>query len=329
MGVLNFGAGEAMAISRRKFIIGGVGTAAVAGGCRSICGDMPRHRSDYAGISIGAITYSFAQMPQFPTGCTKRFIRDAGLGSVELMDRDFERDIGVVPFRHIQAKHLTKEQKVAISQWRETADMKPLEDFRAEYETEGIGIHIVKFGDIGCPWMYSWKEAEYMFRATRALGARVITREVPKVADWSAFKATTEKLIPLMDEYDVDIAFHNHAQIAADTYDGALLGYSDHFKINFDIGNYVAANDDDPLRFVKKYRDRLASIHVKDRRRRNGPELPFGTGDTPLKELFAMMKAEGIDVPCDIEVEFEIPHGSDAVRETDNSRKFCRRSIIG
>jgi len=125
----------------------------------------------------------------------------------------------------------------------------------------------------------------------------------------------------------VDIAFHNHAQIAANTYDGALLGYSDHFKINFDIGNYVAANDDDPIAFVKKYRDRIASIHIKDRKRNNGPECPFGTGDTPLKELFAAMKVEAMDVSCDIEVEFPVPQGSDAVRETGKCREYCRNAM--
>ena len=314
--------------SRRSFIEG-MGAAALLGGCCSSYCKLPRHRSDYAGIRIGAITYSFAQMPEFPKGCTEKFILGAGLGSVELMDRDFERDIGIVPFRHIQAKSLTKEQKVAISQWREKADMKPLEDFRAAYEAVGIGIHIVKFGDIGCPWMYSWKEAEYMFKATRVLGARIITREVPKVAEWADFKAIAEKLIPLMNEYDVDIAFHNHAQIGANTYDGALLDYSDHFRINFDIGNYVAANDDDPLAFVEKYASRISSIHVKDRRRDNGPELPFGTGDTPIKGLFALLKTKSLDMPCDIEVEFPIPQGSDAVQETDKCREFCRRAILG
>ena len=317
-----------MDMTRRGFI-GGLSAAALAAGCKSTLGRLPRHRSDYAGIRIGAITYSFAQMPELPRGCTKAFILAAGLGSVELMDRDFERDIGVI-HREIPAKYLTKEQKVAISEWRETADLAPLRDFRAEYDDAGIGIHIVKFGDIGCPWMHSWKEAEYMFKATRALGARVITREVPKVADWPTFKETADKLIPLMDEYDVDIAFHNHAQIAADTYDDILLDYSPHFKINFDVGNYVAANADaDICAFVRKYRGRLASIHVKDRKRDNGPECVFGTGDTPLRELFACLKAEKIDVPCDIEVEFAVPEGSDAVKETGKCREFCRRAILG
>lgn len=313
-------------ISRRTFL-GGAASAVAAAGCSSLTCGLPRHRSDYDGVRIGAITYSFAQMPAFPRGCTKGFILGAKIGSVEMMDRDFERDIGV-KFRDIPAGKLTQAQKVAISQWREMAGMGPLEDFRKAYEAAGIGMHIVKFGDIGQPWMYSWKEAEYMFRATRALGARVITREVPKPEEWAAFRPTAEKLDALAREYDVDIAFHNHAQIAANTYDGALLGYSDHFKINFDIGNYVAANDDDPCALVKKYADRIASIHVKDRCRGNGAEKPFGSGDTPLAELFATLKAEHIDVPCDIEMEFAIPAGSDAVRETLACNEWCRKRLL-
>ena len=117
-----------MNITRRAFL-GSAASAGIASGCRSLVGSVPRHRSDYDGVRIGAITYSFAKMPGFPKGCTKGFILAAGLGSVELMDRDFERDLGIVPFRHIHAKHLTKAQKVAISCWRETAEMKPLEDF--------------------------------------------------------------------------------------------------------------------------------------------------------------------------------------------------------
>ena len=188
-------------ITRRGFA-GALGAAGLAGGCRAMLGGMPRHRSDYAGIRIGAITYSFAQMPRLPRGCTKGFVLDAGIGSVELMDRDFERDIGVI-HRDIPAKFLSKEQKIAISQWR------------------------------------------------------------------------------------------------------------------------------DICAFVRKYRDRLASIHIKDRKRANGPECAFGSGDTPLAELFACLKRERIDVPCDIEVEFSIPAESDAVKETAKCREYCRRAILG
>ena len=315
-------------LSRRDFIAT-ASSLAVVTGCKSKFGAVPRHRSDFGGISVGAITYSFSKMPQFPKDCTKQFILESGLGSVEMMDYDFEQDLGIVPFRNKRPKFLTKENKVAISQWRETAEMKPLEDFRKRYAASGIFMHIVKFGDIGFPWMYSWKEAEYMFKATRALGARVITREVPKPEDWAQFKSTAEKLIPLMNEYDVDIAFHNHAQISANTYDGLLLDYSDHFKINFDIGNYVAANaEDDPVEFVKKYSSRIASIHVKDRKLNNGPEMPFGKGDTNLPALFDFLKREKLDIPCDIEMEYSIPETSNAVIETQRSLNYCKEFLV-
>ena len=100
--------------------------------------------------------------------------------------------------------------------------------------------------------------------------------------------------------------------------------------INFDIGHYVAANDDDPLAFVKKYHDRIYSMHLKDRTstahgRKN---LAFGTGDTPLTGLFDLMKKEGYRFPCDIELEYKIPAGSNAVREVDVSRMYCKKAIV-
>ena len=99
--------------------------------------------------------------------------------------------------------------------------------------------------------------------------------------------------------------------------------------INFDIGHYVAANDDDPLAFVKKYHDRIFSVHLKDRTSKaNGQKnLAFGKGDTPLKDLFALMQKKGYRFPCDIELEYDIPATSDAVREVDVSRAYCKDAI--
>ena len=56
-------------------------------------------------------------------------------------------------------------------------------------------------------------------------------------------------------------------------------------------------------------------------------DLAFGTGDTPLAGLFALMLREGWRFPCDIELEYAIPKDSDAVREVDVSRRFCRSKI--
>ena len=39
------------------------------------------------------------------------------------------------------------------------------------------------------------------------------------------------------------------------------------------------------------------------------------------------MKREGYRFPCDIELEYAIPAGSNAVREVDVSRLYCKNAI--
>jgi sugar phosphate isomerase/epimerase len=80
---------------------------------------------------------------------------------------------------------------------------------------------------------------------------------------------------------------------------------------------------------VRKYHDRIVSIHIKDRatKAHGQKNLPFGQGDTPLTGLFALMVKEGWKFPCDIELEYAIPQDSDAVREVNISREYCKGKI--
>ena len=44
----------------------------------------------------------------------------------------------------------------------------------------------------------------------------------------------------------------------------------------------------------------------------------------PLAELLALLKRERIDVPCDIELEYAMPKGFDAVKEVGVCNDYCR-----
>ena len=50
----------------------------------------------------------------------------------------------------------------------------------------------------------------------------------------------------------------------------------------------------------------------------------WGTGDTPFKEILATMKRERHTYPAAIELEYDVPSGSDAVKETAKCLDFCR-----
>jgi sugar phosphate isomerase/epimerase len=310
-------------IDRRTFLF--QGAALAASGCVCPFGRC-NAGSVYSGIPVGVITYSYRSMP---VGAYKtlEYVKASGLSEIELMGNDLELDAGA-PMNKLFWK-MSKAEKAQVSAWRKTVDMKRFEAVRDKYEASGVKAHIVKFGNIGASMSQTDDEIEYCFKVAKAMGAGAITREIPDPKKFAAWKPIALRLAKFAEKYDIAIAFHNHLQINATTYDGPLLDWSPKFMINLDIGHYVAANDDDPLAVVKKYHDRIYSMHIKDRTstahgRKN---LAFGKGDTPLKGLFDLMKREGYRFPRDIELEYRIPAGSNAVREVDVCRRYCKSAI--
>ena len=75
--------------------------------------------------------------------------------------------------------------------------------------------------------------------------------------------------------------------------------------------------------------DRIASVHLKDRQTpaHGAGNLPWGTGDTPLKEILQLMKQERYAFPASIELEYQVPDGSDAVKETRTCVEYCRNAL--
>jgi hypothetical protein len=61
----------------------------------------------------------------------------------------------------------------------------------------------------------------------------------------------------------------------------AMKDTSTMININLDIGHYTAGNND-AVAFLKKHHDRITHLHIKDRKRDNGPNVQLGTGDTPI-----------------------------------------------
>lgn len=43
------------------------------------------------------------------------------------------------------------------------------------------------------------------------------------------------------------------------------------------------------------------ALHVKDRKKEQGPGMPLGEGDAPVKEVLRMLRDRGWDIPAHIE----------------------------
>ena len=202
--------------------------------------------------------------------------------------------------------------------WRLNVSMDKYKALRELYNNAGVKIHIVKFGSIGNENM-SYGEIDYYFNVAKALGAKGITREISDQA--------AKRLGPIADQHKIMIGFHNHTQLKATTYDGSILSYGKYLGINLDIGHYVAGTNESPIPLIQKHHDRILSLHLKDRKVNNGPNMPFGEGDTPVALILWLMKRERWKFPADIELEYRVPEGSDAVAEVTRCVQFCRESL--
>ena len=300
-----------MNLGRRDFI--GLGLASAAGmctvGCSSTqptCGGNSKSRSWYNGVEVGCITYSYRSMRKKNAEDIVQYAVEDGLGTLELK--------GEVVDEFLKRNG--------------TRDMGRLPALRKMFDDAGVSIHIVKYGGIGGK---NAKEDEYRMAVAKVLGAKCITREIPKASE---YETIGRRCAVLADRHGIFIAFHNHTQIDALTYDGPLLGYSPNLRINFDIGHYVAATTNDarrfidPLAFIEKYHDKIFSIHLKDRttKAHGSKNLEFGKGDTPLAKLLPFLQKKGWPFYCDIELEYSIPKGSNAVKEVARCNAFCRKA---
>ena len=100
---------------------------------------------------------------------------------------------------------------------------------------------------------------------------------------------------------------------------------------NVDLGHFMAATDPGgtPLDFLNKFHDRIASFHLKDRTTAAhcALNLPWGTGETPIKEILTLVQKNKWKIPASIELEYNVPEGSDAVKEVRKCLEYCRGAL--
>jgi sugar phosphate isomerase/epimerase len=292
---------------RRRTFLGSAAalTAASIVPRRLFATSQTKPNSLFGGVQIGVITYSYRSMPSSAEDLLG-YIKQCGISSVELMGGPAEAFAGAPRGRE------------RVQQWRLSASMDRFKALRKMYNDAGVNIHIVKFGDIGNAGM-SDAQIEYYFNVARALGARGITREISEEA--------AQRLGPMADKHKIMIGFHNHTQITPTTYDGDILSHGKYLGINLDIGHYVAGTNHSPIPLIEKFHERILSLHIKDRRVNNGPNMPFGQGDTPLALVLQYMKRSKFPFPADIELEYKVPQDSNAVQEVTKCVNFCEQAL--
>ncbi len=302
-------------VSRRQFI--GAGMFAVAGMALASKGAFansvlaPRKpNSKINGVQIGVITYSFRSMPSTIEDILKYCI-DCNINTIELMGDAAEAYAGAPP------RDKEPDYAARLADWRTTVVMNKFIEIHDMFDNAGISIYAWKPNALGTK--NSDAEITYAFEAGKALGCSHVTVELPDALQ-------TQRLGDLAEKANMMVGYHAHTQATPTLWDLAL-DQSEHNGINLDIGHYVAGTSSSPIDFIKKNHRRILSMHLKDRKFNNGPNKPWGQGDTPIKEVLQLMKQEKYRWPATIEMEYDIPAGSDAVKEVKICREYARVAL--
>jgi len=325
-----------MIYSRREFgklaLAGLPGTALV----RKPFWGPDKPNSIINGVQIGTITYSYRSMPDQSAQALLNYVLTDGISAIELMGEPAEQFAGA-PARGARGtpgggrgrgQSPTPDQQAAqrevrenLRKWRLGVSMNKYKELRKLYNDAGVRIYGLKISP--APDMTD-DEMDYVFNAGEAVGATHVTLELSTdVAFLKCVGAFAEK-------HKVYAAYHSHEQGSMTAFDQAFA-VSKANMANVDFGHYVAAGNvgGTTLQFLQKYHDRIASFHLKDRTtpEQGKKNVLWGTGDTPIKEILQMVKKNKWKMPASIEMEYEVPAGSDAVKEVAKCFQYCKDAL--
>jgi len=287
--------------------------------------------SKFGGVQIGSITYSFRSLP---TDADKviEYCNKSGINALEMLGDTAEAFAGspaanTQPMRMMapppgaapgQRPQMTDEQRKAMAErmqkvreWRETVSMDKFVELRKKFNDAGITIYAYKPNALG--ENNSDGEIEYAMKAAKTLGASSVTVELPSKPEQS------KRLGDFGEKHKMYVGYHAHLQATDNAWDVAL-SQSKYNSLNLDCGHYIAAGGSNTkeslLALIEAKHDRITSIHLKDRttKEHGQKNLVWGTGDTPIVEVLQLMKKKKYKFPATIELEYEVPADSDAVK---------------
>jgi sugar phosphate isomerase/epimerase len=301
----------------------------------TLAGFFSKPNSKFGGVQIGTITYSFRSMPH-DIDQLLQFCIDANVSAIEMMG-DPAEDFAGKPKNPLrmgppgQRAPLTDEQKAQladyakkVAEWRATVSMEKFEEIRKKFHAAGVKIYAFKPNAFGPN--NSDAEVEYGLKAAKALGATSVTVELP------TDPAQSQRLGDLGAKHKVYFGYHTHTQ-ATDTVFDTALSQSPYNSMNLDCGHYIAAGGKNTketlLALIEAKHDRITSLHIKDRTtpEHGAGNVVWGKGDTPIKEILLLIKTKKYKFPATAELEYDIPAGSDAVKELAKCVDFAKNIL--
>jgi sugar phosphate isomerase/epimerase len=307
------------------------------------------------GVQIGSITYSFNSIASDPEAIIKAMV-EIGLGEAELMSNHCEglagapampsfgrgRGAGGAPPPAPAAganagagrrggggrAPLTPEQQAemdqaqaAVAKWRTDTTADTWKAVRKKFNDAGIEVALLCYNMND---RMKDEDIEYGFKMAKGLGVKGITT--------STTLTMAKRIAPIADSHKLLVGYHGHDatndpnQTATLESYATLMAYGKYNGVNLDIGHFTAANYD-AVAFIKEHHAKITNLHLKDRKKDHGMNVPWGQGDTPIRDVLQLLKKEKYGFPANIELEYRIPEDSNVVVEMKKCLAYCKDAL--
>jgi sugar phosphate isomerase/epimerase len=272
------------------------------------------------GVQLGVQSYSFRDLSL--DDAIKAMVAD-GLGDCELFASHIEgghTDQSPMAGFH---NHLTRESFMArdaeMRKWRLTVPTDYFKGVRQKFSDAGIKLYAYNYS---FNEHYTDDEIDRGFEMAKALGVGIITA--------STTVPVAKRVAPFAEKHKMIVAMHGHSdlkdpnQFAKPESFAAALAMSKYFRINLDIGHFTAANYDAVDYITKNHKD-IVLLHLKDRKKNEGDNVPWGGGDTPIKQTLLLLKEKKWPIPAFIEYEYKGAGSSQ--EEVKKCYDYCKQIL--
>ncbi len=244
------------------------------------------------GVQIGVQSYSFRD----------RALDDAIKGMVEVGLGECELYEG-----HVEPK-LSRDD---LRKWRTTVSMDHFRGVRKKFDDAGILLYAYNYSFRD---NFTDEEIARGFEMAQALRVGIITA--------SSTLSVVDRVDREAQKARIKVGFHGHFS-TPETFEKAMAGHSPYINVNLDIGHFFAAGFD-PVDFITRHHERIVTLHLKDRKKNDGANMPFGQGDTPIKPVLQLLEKNKFEIPANIEYEYK---GADTLEEVKKCFEYCKQAL--
>lgn len=282
--------------NRRQFGRIALGAGVAAG----LIPAAPKIDSKIHGVTIGVQSYSFRDRP---LDDAIKAMQEIGLGECELSQG------------HVEPARVPREE---LRQWRLATPLDRFREVGRKFKDAGIELYAFNYS---FREDFTDAEIERGFEMAAAMGAKVITA--------SSNVSTARRIDPFAQKHKMRVGLHNHSRIAPnefatpENFAEAMKGRSKYIAINLDIGHFTAAGFN-AVEFLSEHHADILTLHIKDRKKNQGDNVPLGEGDTPIKPVLALLRDKKFNIPANIEYEYK---GSDTVTEVRRCFDYCKQAL--